>query len=95
VALFFPGVAIHVISVLLPEAGLIVVEELECAGPLHGFPRVEVWHDQSQRIAVVQSEWHAVVMRGEQDVVTIQVSERYICGEALFRVNQDESGARF
>src|SRR5688500_13485835 len=42
VALFTPGVGIHVVAVLLPEAGRVDVEELEAAQPLARFPEVEL-----------------------------------------------------
>lgn len=45
VTLLFPGVAIGVVAVSLPEAELVVIEKRETANPLYAFPSVEMRDD--------------------------------------------------
>src|SRR3954470_14514809 len=56
VALLFPRVAAVVVAVGLPEAGLVVVEELDAAHPLGALPEVEMRHQQARRPAVLGLE---------------------------------------
>src|SRR5919201_1781907 len=56
VALLRPRVGVHVVAVLLPEAGRVDVEELEGAEPLARLPEVEPGQHQPQRAAVVGLE---------------------------------------
>ncbi len=65
-ALFFERVAVEVVAVLLPEAGLVVVEEFEAADPFHAFPGVEVRDDQAHGVAVIGGERFAVVFQREE-----------------------------
>src|SRR6266849_2818589 len=68
-ALFFPGITVHVISVLLPETGSVEFHEFEAANPFDRLPGVEMGHDQAQRITVIGRERLAIVMGGKQDIV--------------------------
>jgi hypothetical protein len=45
VALLFPGVAVGVVAVALPEAELVVIEKCETPNPLDAFPCVEMRDD--------------------------------------------------
>src|SRR5262245_46411882 len=56
VPLLFPRVAVHVVAVGLPEAGLVVVAQLEPAHPLGALPEVEVRNEQPRGPAVLRFE---------------------------------------
>src|SRR6266542_5953890 len=47
VALFLPGVAAHMVAILLPEAGAVAGHEFEAAHPLGAFPEVEVRDEEA------------------------------------------------
>ena len=64
------------VAVALPEAGLILGDELEAAHPLGALPEVEMRHDQPQRPAVLRRDVLAVAREREQYVVAVQVVER-------------------
>src|SRR3954452_12261323 len=73
VALLFPGVAAHVVAVVLPEAGLILGQKLEAAQPLGALPEIKVRHEQPQRPAMIWGDVLAVPPKRQQDIVTVQV----------------------
>ena len=50
---FPPRVAVEVVAIRLPEAGLVVVEELETAHPFRALPEVEVRDEKPGRPAVL------------------------------------------
>ena len=51
-SLLFPRVAAHVIPILLPEAGNILVHEFNSAHPFDALPKIQVRDDQAQWIAM-------------------------------------------
>ena len=61
VALLGPGIASHVIPVLLPEPGIVLLQELEPTQPFRALPEVEVRHQKAHRPAVLRREQRAVV----------------------------------
>ena len=75
-ALFLPGVGVVVVAVALPEAELVVVEELQATDPLAALPEVALRDDQAQRIAVLRLERLAVERVGQDDVVVIEDRQR-------------------
>ncbi len=79
----------HVVSVLFPEPRDIVVQELQPTQPFDRLPGVEMGHNQTQRVTVVRRKRLTVMMSGQQDIVTIQISKRDISGEALLSVYQN------
>ena len=89
VSLFLPGVGVVVVAVALPEAELVVVEELEAAQPLGALPEVALRDEQAQRVAVLGLELLAVERVGQQDVVVIEDRERQVGRVALLRVRDD------
>ena len=56
VALLAPGVAVVVVAVALPQARLVVVEQLDRADPLRGLPEVALGDEQPRRAAVLGLE---------------------------------------
>src|SRR3954465_2676839 len=50
-------------------------------------------HDKPQRISMVGRERPAVMMRGEQHVLAIEVGERDVGGESLLRVDEHVGGS--
>src|SRR4051812_36185547 len=52
IPLFLPRVTAVVVPVGLPEAGLVVVEELDTSHPLRALPEVKVRNEQAGRPAV-------------------------------------------
>src|SRR5579859_7478957 len=94
VSLFLKRISIHVISVFLPETSNITVEKLEALDPLHRFPGIEMGNDQTQRISVVERKRLAIMMRGQQNIVAVQINERDIGREPLSGVNEHMAGFR-
>src|SRR5690242_16796313 len=84
VALFLPGVAPHVIAVLLPESRQVLIEQLEASHPFRALPEIEMRHEQSRRPAVLGRQ--RLAGPGERDEVlgAVEVGQRQVCGEALF-----------
>ena len=93
-ALFLPRIGVVVVAVALPEAELVVVEELEPADPLAALPEVALWHEQSKRIAVFELERLAAERVGQEHVVIVEDPERQVGGVALLGVRDDVGGAR-
>src|SRR6202521_4609502 len=46
-------------------------------------------HNQAQRVTVVRGERLAIMMRDEQHIVAVKISQRDIRGKTLLRVHQD------
>src|SRR5262245_9120087 len=88
VPLFGPGIAPHVVAVLLPEAGVVLLQQLEPAHPLGALPEVEVWHQEADRTAVLRSQGLAVVAERQEILGTVEVLKRQVGGEAVLRVHQ-------
>src|SRR5436305_590930 len=65
-ALLFPGVAVGVVAVLLPEAAPVLGEQLDAVHPLGALPGVEMGDHQPHRSAVVHQQRLAVVTVREQ-----------------------------
>src|SRR3989304_1840522 len=61
VALLLERVPVHVVPVALPEPGVVVVGEVETAGPLDRLPEVEVGHDEAKRPTVSRLEFLAAI----------------------------------
>src|SRR3954465_11598571 len=71
-AFFLPRVGVVVVAVPLPEAKLVVVEELQAADPLAALPEVLLRDEEAGRVAVLQLERLAVERVGQQDVVVVE-----------------------
>jgi len=56
VAFFGPGVAVHVVAVLFPEAGGVFIHEFDAADPFGAFPEVEFGDDEAGGETVVGLE---------------------------------------
>src|SRR5688572_9700072 len=80
VTLLRPRVGVHVVAVLLPEAGRVDVQELEGAQPLARLPEVELGQYEPHGAAVVGLERLAVVRQRQHHVVIAQVVERRVGG---------------
>src|SRR5262249_21781062 len=94
VALFHPGVGVVVVAVALPEAELVMVEELEAAEPLGALPEVALRHEEAERVAVLELERLAVEGVGEKDVVVIEDRQRQVRGVALLGVGDNVADVR-
>src|SRR5205085_10598830 len=92
VALLGPRVGVHVIAVLLPEAGRVDVEELEGAQPLARLPEVQARQHQAHGAAVIGLEVAAVVLEGQDHVVALQGLQRGVRRVVGIRVLQDPAG---
>src|SRR4026208_397916 len=79
-ALFLPRISVVVVAVALPEAELVVVEELQTADPLRALPEIALGDEQAERIAVLRLERLAVERVREQDVVVIEDGQRQVGG---------------
>src|SRR5713101_9476604 len=60
VPLLAPWVAIHVIAVGLPEAGLVLLHQLESAHPFRALPEIQVWDQEPRRAAMLGLEWRTI-----------------------------------
>src|SRR5688572_20248566 len=76
VPLFAPGVAVEVVAVLLPEAGLVVLHHREAAHPLRALPEVEVRHEQTRGAAVLGIEVLAVELERDPRLAVEEILER-------------------
>ena len=94
VALLFPVVGVVVVAVPLPEAGLVVVGELDPAQPLRGLPEVATRDEEAHRPAVVGRRALAVRLVDDERVLVLDRRERDVGGEALLRVGDDELRAK-
>src|SRR5947208_15235047 len=94
VALLLPRVSAHVVAVRLPEAGLVVVAQLEAAYPLRALPEVEVRHEQPRGAAVLGVEWLVVVRERDPGPAAGQIFERQVGRIAAVRPRSHIFGAR-
>src|SRR5437588_9595326 len=78
VTLFLERERVVVVAADLPEAALIVVEELDLVGPLGALPEVALRDDQAERAAVLRFERLAVVVPREQHVVVHERVDRKV-----------------
>src|SRR5262249_34890767 len=89
VPLLFPGVAVDVVAVRLPEAGPVGVHEAQPAHPLGRLPEVEVRHEEARRAAVLRGERLAVVFVGDQALVAAKIGDRDVGGVAAVAERHD------
>src|SRR5215216_857725 len=92
-ALLAPGVAVVVIAQALPEAGLVLVQQLNPADPLGALPEVQVRHEQPRRAAMLGLQLLTVVAERDPGLVDGQVLQRQIAAVAAVRLRQREAGA--
>src|SRR5215472_720971 len=78
VALLGPGIAAHMVAVLLPEARCIFRDQLDTCDPFRALPCVQARHDQSGRSAVLGRNRLAIVVRRDQCILREKVLERQI-----------------
>src|SRR6267378_7078168 len=83
IPLFRPRVAPHVIAVLLPESGDVLVDQRETPYPLRALPEIQVRHQQPGGPAVLGCEPLAVPLERDQVVRAVQIRERQVGGEPL------------
>src|SRR6266550_4395556 len=95
VPLFLPGIAPHVITVLLPESRQVLIEQLEASHPFRALPKIEMWHEQPCRPAVLGSQRLARPCERDEIVGPVQIGQRQVGGEALLRDHQAKLGRRF
>src|SRR6516164_205905 len=74
--LLFPGIAPHVVSAPLPEAGLVASHELDSLDPLGALPRIEAWNYKAQRPAMLRRNGLPVVSIRKKSVFGQEVFER-------------------
>src|SRR3954451_2989303 len=78
VPLLFPRVTVVVVAVVLPEARLVGVAQLEAADPLGALPEVDVRDEQPGGAAVFRLERLARVLVGNPGLPARQVFERQV-----------------
>src|SRR5215208_2392942 len=88
-AFFLPGVCVVVVPVALPEAELIVIEELEAADPLRALPEVALRNEKAERVAVFWLEWLAAVCVSQHHVVVVEHIQRQVRRVALLAMGDD------
>src|SRR5918992_337829 len=92
VALLFPGVAVVVVAVGLPEARLVVVAQLESANPLGALPEVEMRNEQPRRSAVLGLERLAAVLIRDPRPAADQILERQVGRVVAVAPRRDVAG---
>src|SRR3954462_4465791 len=93
IALLFPWVAVVVVAVGLPEAGLVVVAQLEAADPLRALPEVQMRDQQPRRAAVLGLERLPPVLVGDPRPAAGQILERQVGRIAAVTPRGDIAGA--
>lgn len=92
-----PRIAMHVVTVDLPEAGCVCRAKLDSIDPLRAFPEVETWDDGANRSPMFSGQGQAVVMRGENAVLIDEFGQWQVCGPAFARLASaelhDEAGS--
>src|SRR5262245_4246440 len=92
VALFLPRLAVVVVAVDLPEAGLVEGLEPEPAHPFGALPEVEVRDEHPGRPAVLRLERLAVVLVDDPGLSAGDVLERQVRRVAAVAVLDDVLG---
>src|SRR5262245_3506341 len=77
IPLFLPGVGVVVISADLPEARLVVLDELDAGDPLRALPEVQIGNEAAHRRAVLELERLAVEPVRDERVVGERLLERH------------------
>src|SRR3954471_15116024 len=88
-ALFLPRVGVVILAVPLPEAELVVVEELEPADPLGALPEVALRDEEAERVAVLELERLATERVRQHHVVVVEHAQRQVRRVALLGVGDD------
>src|SRR3954467_13552975 len=88
-ALLAPRVAVHVVAVLLPEAGLVLADELERAEPLRRLPEVQVRDDEAGGVPVLGVERLAAEAVADDRVLDGRIRERRVRGVAVLGVRDE------
>src|SRR5690242_9981902 len=88
-AFFLPRIGVVVVAVALPEAELIVIEELETADPLGALPEIPLRYEQAERVTMFGLERLAVEGVGEEHVVVVEDLDRQVRGVALLGMTDD------
>src|SRR5256885_9319231 len=83
IPLFLPGIAPHVVAVLLPEPGNVLVDQREAPYPLRALPEIQVRHQQPGGPAMLGCEPVTVPLERDQVVRAIQIGERQVGSESL------------
>src|SRR5215213_9024193 len=92
IALLFPRVAVVVVAVGLPEAGLVMVAQLEAADPLRALPEVQMRDQQPRRATVLGLQRLAPVLVGDPRPAAGQVLERQVGRIAAVAPRGDVAG---
>src|SRR3954447_19072755 len=92
VTLLFPGIAVVVVAIGLPEPGLVVVAQLEAADPLRALPEVQMWDQKPRRAAVLGLERLAPVLVGDPRPAAGQVLEWQVGRVAAVTPRGDVAG---
>ena len=90
-ALLGPGIPAHVVAVLLPEAGVVLRQNLEPSHPLRALPEIEVRHQQPNGAAVFRRQRLAVVGEREQVIGAVEIFQGQVGREPMLGVDQREA----
>src|SRR5689334_3250759 len=85
VALVAPRIALVVVPVALPEAGLVTGGELEAVQPLRRLPEVQRVQQHPHRPTVLRLQSLTVVLPGDQHVIAEQRREGHVRRVAVLR----------
>src|SRR6201999_299483 len=90
IPLLLPRVAVVVVAVGLPEAGLVVVHDPQATDPLGALPEVEVGDEEPGRAAVLARQRRALVLGDDPGTAAGQVLQREVGRVAAERVGGGE-----
>src|SRR3989454_499998 len=80
IPLFLPGIASHVVAVLLPEAGHVLIDQREAPYPLRALPEIQVRHQQPGGPAVLGHEPLTAPLERDEVVRAIEIHQRQVGG---------------
>jgi hypothetical protein len=73
--LLFPRIAMHVIAIALPEAGLVALQQFNGFEPLRALPCVEPGNNQACRAAVVETQRLSIVRDRNKRVFSQEIRQ--------------------
>src|SRR6266852_4156866 len=80
VPFLLPGVGVVVIAAPLPEAGAVMLHELEAVQPFGALVEVEFGNDQAHGAAVFGFQFFSVMLEGNNHIIVVQIGQWQIGG---------------
>src|SRR3954454_844105 len=94
VPLFLPRIAVVVVAVALPEAGFVLLQQLQSTHPFRALPEVQMWYEQARGATVLRSERLTVVLVHDPRLAAGHLVERKVRRVAAIAPGAHELPAR-